>query len=272
MEEIRTMLLRMTLATLLLGLVATAAQAQLVVGTDEATNGDIFLVDVGTGVATSILSGPDAEAWGLAYDSDTNTLYWNNGAALYSSPYSAGGLTPTLLGDMMFSGSTLVAVSLTFRDGMLYATKNISTEAVYEVDPGTLNATQVYVYDSLFDFGGLGVDVTTNLMYGLSDATGGGQGRGLYEIDIPGQTEIFRAPYPAGETDIDGLACYDGLAYYVIDQPGNFYIFDIASGTQVGTLPSPFPGSEVFSAATYIDEGAVPVEPSTWGGIKGMYR
>jgi hypothetical protein len=55
-----------------------------------------------------------------------------------------------------------------------------------------------------------------------------------------------------------------GLAYYVTDGPNtaqaNFYVFNIATGLQIGTLPSPFTGSGTFSAATYI---GVP-EPSTF--------
>ena len=66
-----------------------------------------------------------------------------------------------------------------------------------------------------------------------------------------------------GETDIDGLAVHNGLAYYVTDGPNgtqpNFYIYNIATGQQVGTLASPFTGSGTFSAATF---AAVP-EPST---------
>jgi len=119
----------------------------------------------------------------------------------------------------------------------------------------TLVATQVYVYTSTFDFGGLDYDVTNGQLYGLSDATGSPQGRGLYSIDVPGQTATLVAPFPPGKTDIDALAVNNGLAYYVSDGPNttqpNFYVFDVATGLQVGTIPSPLTGSGTFSAATW---------------------
>ena len=44
---------------------------------------------------------------------------------------------------------------------------------------------------------------------------------------------------------------FNGLAYYVTDGPNtaqaNFYVYDIPSGTQIGTLPSPFTGSGTFA-------------------------
>jgi len=237
------------------------------------TGATIFHIDVNTSAATALYTGgAEAEAWGMAYDHNMNILYWNNGSELYSSPFSMAGLTPTLLGTMTFNGANVNFVGLGFRGGKLLGTRNITTEAVYEIDPVTLVATQLYVYPSAFDFGGIDVDMTTNLLFGLSDATGGGSGRGLYEIDTNAQTTTFRAPYPAGETDIDGLAAYGGLAYYVTDEPGLFYIYDIASGNQVGTLTSPFTGSAVFSAAAWVQSGPVSIEDTSWGHIKGLYR
>jgi len=265
------MQLRVIVIAVAAGLMATAAQAQLVVGSDFSP-ATIFHIDVNTSAATALYTGAEAEAWGMAYDPTTNTLYWNNGSELYSSPFSLAALTPTLLGTMTFNGANVNFVGLGFRNGQLLGTRNIATEAVYEIDPFTLMATQVYVYPSAFDFGGIDVDATTNLLFGLSDATGGGQGRGLYEINTDTQTTNFRAPYPAGETDIDGLAAYSGLAYYVTDEPGLFYIFDVNLGTQVGTLTSPFTGSAIFSAAAYVPGGVVSIEETSWGNIKGLYR
>jgi hypothetical protein len=113
----------------------------------------------------------------------------------------------------------------------------------------------LYTYSTSFDFGGLEHDASNGKLYGLSDAAPVGFVRGLYEIDVVGMTQTFIAPYPAGETDIDGLAVANGLAYYVSDGPNttqvNYYVFDVATGMQVGTLPSPLTGSGTFSAATF---------------------
>ena len=266
------MRLRAILITVAAGLIATGAQAQLVVGTDDSTAPTIYYVDLNTNLPTAILNGSAAISWGMAYDHNTNTLYWNNGSTLYSSPFSLAGLTPTNLGGMTYNGSTVNFVGLGYRAGKLLGTRNISVEAVYEIDPSTRVATLLYQYSSSFDFGGLDVDMTNNLLYGLTDTAPTGSVRGLYEIDTGAMSTTYRAPYPAGETDIDGLAVYNGLAYYVIDQPGNFYVYDVATGTQVGTIPAPWAGSEVFSAAAYIVTGPVSVEETSWGQIKGQYR
>lgn len=238
------------------------AAAQLIVGNDQGGSATIYNINVATGVASALYTGtgPDAKPWGMAFDVANNTLYWNNGSSLYSSPL-ASTLTPSLLGSLTFGGATTNFVGLSFANGLLYGTRNITTEAVYTIDPVSLAATQVYAYPSTYDFGGLDHDAATGRLYGLSDAGGAG----LYEIDTAAASVTLRAPYPAGESDIDGLAVYNGRAYYVSDGPNttqaNFYVFDIASGQQVGTLPSPFTGSGTFSAATF----AAPVpEPAAW--------
>jgi hypothetical protein len=228
------------------------AQAQLIVGNDQGGTATIYDVNPTTGVATPIYSGTgtDAKPWGMAYDPGSNTLYWNNGGTLFKSPLQ-NPLVPQNLGAMTFNGASVNFVALSFFNNKLQGTRNIATEAVYTIDTTTLTATQDFVYPSAFDFGGLDADQTTGITYGLSDSNGAG----LYEINVLAQTTTFKAPYPAGETDIDGLAVNNGLAYYVTDGPlgtqPNFYIFNIATGQQVGTIPSPFTGGGTFSAATW---------------------
>jgi len=233
---------------------ATIAQAGLVVGNDQTGTAVIWDIDVTTGIATNIYSSSTNEAkpWGMAYAPSNNTLYWNNGGNLYSSPYS-NALTPSAPTAMTFNGSTVNFVALAWRGGRLLGTRNIATEAVYEIDPATGVATQTYIHPSTFDFGGLDVDQTNGRLYGLSDGAVGT--RGLWEIDTANQTQTFIAGYPGTETDIDGLAVHNGVAYFVSDGPNttqaNFYVFDVATGLQTGTIASPFTGSGTFSAATY---------------------
>ena len=204
------------LAAFALILFAGRAPAQLIVGNDQAGLASIYHIDVLTGVATPIFtsSGIDAKPWGMAYDGATNTLYWNNGGTLFSSPFSMT-LTPTNLGAMTFMGAGVNFVALSFANGLLYGTRNIATEAVYTIDPVTRVATQAYVYPSAFDFGGLDHDPVNGRLYGLTDANT----PGLYEFNLAGMSQTFRAPYPAGETDIDALAVFNGRAYYVTDGP-----------------------------------------------------
>lgn len=245
---------RIVLASIVSGSLASVASAQLIVGNDQSGTATIYYIDVNSGAATALYSSSTAEAkpWGMAYDHHTNTLYWNNGSTLFSSVFSMGGLNPVNLGTMTFNSSNVNFVGLGYRDGKLLGTRNIATEAVYEIDPTTLTANLIYQYSSTFDFGGIDVDATSGELYGLSD-TGGS---GLYNIDTANQSTSFVAPYPAGETDIDGLAVYNNVAYYVTDGPfssqANFYLFDITSGSQIGTLPSPFTGSGTFAAAAFV--------------------
>jgi hypothetical protein len=245
-------------AAVVVAALAGAAQGQLIVANDQSGVGTIWHIDVGTGAATALYSAstPEAKAWGMAYDRSTNTLYWNNGGTLYSSQFSMGGLTPTNLGTLTFNGANTNFVGLGFRNGMLVGTRNIATEAVYEISTTTLAATQTFVYNTGFDFGGLDVDATDGKLYGLSDSAPAGSSRGLYAIDDTGGSTAFIAGYPGSETDIDGLAVHNGLAYYVSDGPNttqsSFYIFDIASGQMVGTLASPFTGRGTFSAAAFV--------------------
>ncbi|TWT45187.1 hypothetical protein RAS1_16090 [Phycisphaerae bacterium RAS1] len=238
---------------------AVVARGELIVGNDQSGTATIWSIDPGSGAATALYSATtsDAKPWGMAYDSSTNTLYWNNGSTLFSSPFGPT-LTPTNLGTMTFGAGTVNFVALGFYDGKLYGTRNIATEAVYAIDPATRIATQVYVHPSTFDYGGLDFDMSNNQLYGLSDTAPAGSVRGLYRIDFNAGSDTFVAPYPAGETDIDGLAVNNGVAYYVTDGPNttqaNFYMFDVATGLQIGTIPSPFTGSGTFSAATWVPE------------------
>ena len=82
-------------------------------------------------------------------------------------------------------------------------TRNIATEAVYSIDPATGVATQVYVYPTAFDFGGLEHDAATGMLYGLSDSNG----TGLYEINIAAQSTTFRARIPRARPTSTASRC-----------------------------------------------------------------
>ena len=90
-----------TLIAVFAGMEASAAQAQLIFGNDQTGTTSLYYIDVGTGVATPILTTATNETkpWGMAYDPATNTLYWNNGGNLYKSAFSMT-LTPTLSGKL----------------------------------------------------------------------------------------------------------------------------------------------------------------------------
>lgn len=249
------------------------AQAQLVVGNDQSGTGTIWMIDVSNGAATALYSSAtnDSKPWGMAADNVNGVLYWNNGSNLHSATFASllSGTPSVTTVAMSFNAATVNFVGMGFNPatGRLLGTRNIATEAVYEIDPVTGIATQAYVYPSTFDFGGVDFDDATGRLYGLSDTPS--TARGLYEIDYVGGSTTFVSSYPAGETDIDGLAVGGGRAYYVTDGPNttqaNFYVVDVATGNHVGTLPSVFTGSGTFSAGAWAP-GLVP-EPATLAGL-----
>ena len=60
-------------------------------------------------------------------------------------------------------------------------------------------------------------------------------------------------PYPAGRTDIDGLAVGNGVAYLVEDEAGNtIHPYDLNAGAYLPSLLSPMQTSEIFSGAAYV--------------------
>jgi hypothetical protein len=193
------------------------------------------------------------EVWGAAYDDGNDKIYFNSGSTLYewlmvdTTVGNMGTITDT-------SGATQSMVSLAFYGGVLYGTKNIANEAVYAINTTTLVATVVIDYvDADFDFGGLAVDPNTGEFYGTNDdATPNGSG--LFRIN-PDGTATLIAAYPSGETDIDGLAVSNtGIAYLVIDQAGNIYVYDLIGGTYLTPLTNPWTTSEVFCGGAWIYE------------------
>jgi len=190
--------------------------------------------------------------WGAAFDVANNKVYFNNGSTLYEWP--VGG-TVTQLGTIIDTlGATQSVVSLAFYNGELYCTKNIANEAVYKINTSTLVA-RVYIdyIDADFDLGGLAIDPNNGNIYATNDDTTP-FGSGLFRINMDGTGTLITA-YPAGETDIDGLAVSNaGIAYLITDQPGFVYVYDLGSNTYLTPLNNPWTSSEVFSSGTWIYE------------------
>lgn len=230
--------------------VAGGANAQLLVGWDGSST-SAWNVDPGNGAATILWENFDV--WGMGYDPATNTVYANDGSTLgfgtLGGSFPAG--TVTIVDA---SGAVQSMVSLEWANGALYGTKNIANEAVWRIDPATGLAEVVFDYvDAEYDFGGLAFNPADGLFYGTNDDTTP-HGSGLYSIDVFGSGAItLITPYPAGETDIDGLAIGNGIAYLVEDEVGNtIHPFDLAGGTYLADIANPMTGSGVFSGAAFV--------------------
>lgn len=231
-----------------LAVAGSAASAQLIIGFDDtsgATTCYEIRVSDGSNVATPLFSSVDV--WGLASDDANRVLYVSSGADLYAW---TGAGEPTHIASLSFNGSSQAVVGLAFANGNLYATKNVSNEAVYEVNVATGEMTLAWDYtDADYDFGGF--DYGSGSFYGTNDDSSP-FGTGLFSIDIVGGSATLIAAYPGGETDIDGLAVGGGIAYLIEDEPGpTIHRYDLAANAYLTPLDSPFGSSEVFSAGAY---------------------
>lgn len=228
-----------------------AAHAQLVVGNDQsaATNA-MYYIDLGTGTATSILSGAAAQAWGMAYARSTNTLYWNNGGVLREASFSQSGLTPSAGVQLTFNGASMNVTGMAWWNNRLVGYRSITLPGIYEIDPLTGVTTLLAATPAATDFGGLDSDGAR--LYGLNDGTGL-QGRGLYSIDTGSNSYSLLAPYPAGDTDIDGLAIGNGRAYWVNDVGSqDILVYNLTTNMFEASISSPFGTGGIFSAGAFI--------------------
>ena len=238
----------------------TGGDYPLFMGVDDTT------VPAYTMDPTSNASTPHAlgvQVWGSAYDPANNVVYINSGTTLYEWP--VGSAVVNTLGAITDpAGAPQAMVGLAFYNGPLYAARNIANEAIYVIDTSTRVATVFIDYvDADFDFGGLAADPNSGDLYGTNDdATP--YGAGLFRIN-PDGTATLIAPYPAGQTDIDGLAVSDdGYAYLVIDEPGFIYVWDFAGGAYATPLTNPWTSAETFSGGAYI------VQPPTAVALTGL--
>ncbi|MCB1642864.1 MAG: DUF11 domain-containing protein, partial [Xanthomonadales bacterium] len=218
----------------------------LLVGVDDAAVG-AFRIDVLTDMSTQAFTG--AQVWGAAYDPGNDRLLFNNGTTLMEWPI--GGAVNTL-GTITDPGAMALSMTgLAFGNGTLYACRNIANEAIYAVDLGTLIATVFIDFDDAsFDCGGLAFNPDDGALYMTNDDVTP-LGSGLYRMNMDGSGTLI-TPYPAGQTDIDGLAIGDGRAYLIIDEPGNQFVYDFALAAYQTPLTSPFASAETFSAGAWI--------------------
>ncbi|MEZ4767460.1 MAG: hypothetical protein R2844_03435 [Caldilineales bacterium] len=236
----------------------------LFMGVDDSTV-PAYLMDVTNSATVQAFVG--TEVWGSAYDPVSDKVYFNDGSTLYEWP--VGG-TVNLIGTIADpTGATQVMVGLAFYNGQLYGTKNIANEAIWAIDTTTGVATVFIDYvDADLDCGGFSADPNDGTFYCTNDDSTP-YGAGLVIIN-PDASVTPVAAYPAGQTDIDGLAVSDdGYAYLVIDEPGNIYVYDLVGGAYVTPLTAPWTSSEVFSAGAWIPPAGQQA-PICWQGELGI--
>lgn len=247
--------LRLAGATFLLANLVSAASGQLFVGVDDETAS----ARIGDVSAFPTVTWSDAfsgiQVWGAAYDSDGQQLWLSDGVGMYRSPVSG---PPTYVADFNDGAASLSMVGLGWAHGALYGFRSVGATGIYRINPGTGLATLV-LPTSGYDFGGLDFNPRDGLFYATNDSTSTTPSRGLYSIDVLGAGTITKiANYPAGQTDIDGLAVGGGKAWLVTDEPGNFYSYDLSQGSlgSYVAFANPWTTTHTFSGAAYIPEPA----------------
>ncbi|MCB9126390.1 MAG: hypothetical protein H6638_00515 [Ardenticatenales bacterium] len=231
-------------------------------GVDDATlTTSGYLADPATGIWDPYLGG--VEFWAAAYDIPANILYISQGSTF--SKYEAG--VVSTIGTFEESGGTTRSiVSMDIFGDALYGGTNTTSgsgEGLFLIDQATGALSDFIAYDdpATTDIGGIAFDSDGApadfynggaTLYGVNDSS---SRRGIVTI-APDGTITVVAPYPDGESDIDGLAYGDGKLYLVEDDGtgsnGQTYIFDLDTMSYTGSFNTPWPSNEVFSAATWL--------------------
>lgn len=246
------------------------AAGLLFIGVDDAAV-STYTVDPTDGTTTPAFTG--AEVWGAAVISGASPgdaeVYFNQSGNLWRWQ---DGSAPAQCCSMTLAGASTSVVGMAYDPaaGKLLFTRNIGDEGVLSlaVTPGSCPASCELVQEWLFsatanvDAGGIAWDPVAGVLYATNDDTTPASGIYILNSD---STETFVAAYPAGEGDIDGLAWGGGKLYLVTDEPGNTYVYDIATATYDTPIPNPWATAEVFSGAGYGDNILIPVELQSFG-------
>lgn len=238
-----------------------AGSAELLfVGVDDTTI-PTYVVDPADNATQPLFTG--FQVWGAALipgaSPGDGVVYFNSGTTLYRWPATG---TPELCCTLTLGGANQSMVSMAYDPaaGELLFTKNITTEAVYSLAatavacPVSCEVTQEIVYSSTLDIGGLAYDPVGQILYGTNDS-----GANVVQINPDGTTTSV-VVYPAGQTDIDGLAYGNGRLYLVTDQPGSIYVYNVGTASYEAPLTNPWTTSEVFSGAAFGSGLIIPVE------------
>ena len=220
---------------------AQTARTGLVVGTADADLPVRIDDDPGSGTYDDLFTGAEIRgltfAEGLLYASELSDFvsYTLDGDRTEVGTFSAdGGTTPQAIVGLAYDADA----------GVLYASDTSGStagesdpEGIYTVDLATGATTNVFNFPAAgirldYSLGGLAFDGDGGLLYATNnDADGQGNGRGLFRIDLVGQSVDFVASFPAGVDDVDGLAYGDGSLFLTTNPGGDFYEYDLAAGT-----------------------------------------
>ncbi len=252
---------------LALVMLAGSAEAQLVVGNDNAADGNLWVIDLGSGLGTRRLlpqGSTDAQPWGIAADPETNTLYWLDGGSrlMKATMTGSGELTPTFVGSITVGGASANCTGIAYDtvDNKLIGYRSVTAVGLYEINVN--DATMTLLTSITGDYGGIDYDPATDSLIACNDATTG-PGRGIVRISKPftAPTLTLLAPYPAGDTDIDGAAINGNLVYMVNDTAAQgVFVYNLTTNSYETPITLPFTGSAgTFSAGAWAPSLVAPI-------------
>lgn len=241
---------------------ADRSDALLLIGTDDGTGECLNLL-----CPENFGSAGFAEGWysfecntaarAMTQDHRTGTVYFCDVDGLYSWDMVH---TPIRVGTLRVSTTTISLVAIAMHEGTMYGTRNSGAggwpEGLYAVNPTNAQCTLVWAYTSSdWDIGGLDFD-SAGILYGVNDDSTPNP-RGLYRIDLANEQFLFVTPYPAlpgggVQSDVDALAIWDDVAYFVVDQPGTIERYDMVAGSFLPPIDAPWTTSQTFCGATFV--------------------
>lgn len=225
----------------------------LVIGTGAflgAVANNTFTVQSTTGTANTLATGNPV--FGATYDPNNDRVLFTtsggavDGADLLAIDPLTGAITT--LGTITVGGTGFRIDGLAMSGTTLYgvAQFDVGTDlaGLYVIDQTTFVATFSGGLPS-GGVSGIDADPTTGLIYGVDDNSAS-----VVQIDPDGTTTVIAA-YPAGYTDVDGLAANAGTLYLVPDEPQDIVPLDIATGTYGTPLTTPFTAADTFSGGAF---------------------
>lgn len=259
-------------------------------GTLRASNQFPVTVNIADATPVSMAS---SSVWAMTANDPARELYFIDVAPLfvgadpttnlYRMSYDALG-TRTLVGTIRHRGTgfdlTMQGLAIDTATGKMYGSHTVGGtpgEGFYELDVANpvviggvprINADLRFQIDAgagggEFNFANLDYDPVTNKIYGIDDDIDGG--RALYHVDVTNQqlSAVVATPtHRRFEDDLDGLATGGGKAYFVTDEPGFVYIYDLVNPNGFIDFLSPVQGdSGLFAGAAYAP-GLIP-EPAS---------
>lgn len=251
----------------------------------------VYKVDDATGVSTEIFDPLNPNTivpatapgfTGLAADNANSRIFASttNGTKsdIYVLDYAdPDNVTATFLVALTRPESTtgMVVDGLAYdtQRGVLYATRTLGgagqLEGLYSIDTTTGQTTLIFEYEpstgSTYTIGGIDYDPIADRIYFADDDDTGG--RNLYFVEganPAGGLQLLMA-YPAGVTDVDGLAAHGGRLFLLSDSQddtasaaiegngGLHYVIDVATTSVLGTITSPYPLRTVSTQLGRID-------------------